>query len=64
LRVNEKQKHKSPEEKEMVYPKLFAHHPKLDEGVKEHAFKAGPEMVKSVLPSPQADYGKESENIS
>jgi hypothetical protein len=64
LCVNEKQKHKSPEEKEVIDSELLAHHPKLDEGVKEHAFKAGPEMVKSVFPPPQADYGKESENIS
>ncbi len=64
LCVYEKQNHKSPEEKEMVYPKLFAHHPKLDEGVKEHAFKAGPEMVKSVLPPSQANHGKEPKDIS
>ena len=64
LCVYKKQNHKSPKKKEVIDSKLFAHHTKLNKGVKKHAFKAGPEMVKSVLPPSQANHGKEPKDIS
>jgi len=63
LGIDERQDHETPEEKKVIDPELFAHHPELNKGIQKHPLETSPEVVKPVFPISQANHGEEAENI-